>query len=121
MKSTGYDRRFPQNTITIRTSIFWQWSSNRSSAPAKGRFNGYIVSGKDEYDSASIFLPFSSYGNGTSLNDAGLYGFYWSSVPRSGNFCYAWFLYFFSSLFDRGSYYCRYYGRSVRPVRSAAE
>ncbi len=121
MKSTGYDRRFPQNTITIRTSIFWQWSSNRSSAPAKGRFNGYIVSGKDEYDSASIFLPFSSYGNGTSLNDADLYGFYWSSVLYSDNDYGAWFLYFHSSYHITNYSYYRYYGQSVRPVQGFTE
>ena len=81
--------------------------------------DGYIVSGKDDYDSASIFLPFSGYGYGTSLYFAGSYGYYWSSVPRSGG-NYSWGLHFGSGhhYASIGSRDC---GQSVRPVQGFTE
>ena len=82
--------------------------------------DGYIVSGKDDYDSASIFLPFSGYGNGTSLYYAGSYGSYWSSVPGSGNSYYAWGLDFNSSFHGTYRSY-RSSGQSVRPVQGFTE
>ena len=82
--------------------------------------DGYIVSGKDDYDSASIFLPFSGYGNGTSLNSAGSHGLYWPSVPCSYYDYYVWSLYFSSSSHTTG-YSSRDYGQSVRPVQGFTE
>ena len=83
--------------------------------------DGYIVSGKDDYDSASIFLPFSGYGDGTSLRYAGSYGYSWSSVPYSGsNYGSAWLLDFYSSYHGADNCY-RYYGQSVRPVQGFTE
>ena len=82
--------------------------------------NGYIVSGKGNFSSASIFLPAAGYGYGTSLYDAGSDGVYWSSVPRGSNSHYAW-----SLNFDSGGHYTygirRFYGQSVRPVQGFAE
>ena len=47
---------------------------------------GYIVRGKGDYASNSIFFPLASKGNGTSFYpyyDGYEHGCYWSSVPRS--------------------------------------
>ena len=64
----------------------------------------------------SIFLPAAGYRNGTSLRDAGSYGYYWSrslSTSDSGRACG---LYFYSSYISTGSS-GRSSGQSVRPVR----
>ena len=83
--------------------------------------NGYIVCGRGDYASASIFLPAAGYGSGISLYDVGSTGFYWSSVPDSGNGYDAWYLDFNSSDHYVLSYYYRYFGQSVRPVRGFTE
>lgn len=86
----------------------WTWTTQNG-------VNGYIVRGRGEYASNSIFLPCAGYGRGTSLSRSGSYGYYWSSVPSSGNY-YAYGLYFNSSYRNPGDY-SRYCGRSVRPVQ----
>ena len=62
-------------------------------------------------------VPAAGNGNGTSLNNAGSNGNYWSSVPNSDYGYYAWGLYFDSG--DRSASYSsrRDFGRSVRPVQ----
>ncbi|MBQ9363941.1 MAG: Ig domain-containing protein [Bacteroidaceae bacterium] len=62
----------------------------------------------------SIFLPAAGYRSDDSLNDAGIWGYNWSSslYDYSTN---GWFLYFSSTHFSPGVNY-RYSGRSVRPV-----
>ncbi len=88
----------------------WTWTDMEG-------VNGYVVRGRGDYASASIFLPAAGYGNGLSLNDAGSYGGYWSSVPDSDGYD-AWRLYFSSGYHDTSSYlHYRYYGQSVRPVQ----
>ncbi len=78
--------------------------------------NGYIVRGRGDYSSASIFLPCAGHGYGTSLNLAGSYGGFWSSVLDSDYDRYAWSLYFNSGDPHTG-YVDRYYGQSVRPLQ----
>ena len=86
----------------------WSWTSVNG-------VNGYSVRGRGAYASARIFLPCAGYGYGTSLDDAGSLGTYWSSVPGSDN-DYAWSLYFGSG--GRGTNDGdRYGGQSVRPVQ----
>ena len=64
----------------------------------------------------SIFLPAAGYRGGTSLNNAGSDGYYWSRSLCTGYNNYACSLHFDSS--DINAYdYRRCYGRSVRPVR----
>lgn len=93
----------------------WTWSSMNG-------VNGYIVCGRGSYASNSIFLPCAGYGSGTSLRDSGLYGRYWSSVLRGGNY-YTWHLYFYSGNYNttdgrgRDKSYLRYLGQSIRPVQ----
>ena len=62
-----------------------------------------------------IFFPASGYVNGSSLVDRGSYGFCWARSFNSST--YAWRLYFGSSV-QHASAYHRYYGFSVRGVRS---
>ena len=78
--------------------------------------NGYVVRGKGDYASASLFLPAAGYGYGTSLLNAGSYGSYWSFVPNSGNNFDAWGLYFNSS-YHYTYLVNRIHGQSVRPVQ----
>ena len=78
---------------------------------------GYVVKGKGTYASASIFFPCAGLGDGTSLDYAGSRGYYWSSVPNSGNDYDAWRLYFGTGYRSANGSRYRYYGRSVRPVQ----
>ena len=89
----------------------WSWTSENG-------VNGYSVRGRGAYASARIFLPCAGYGHGTSLDYAGSYGYYWSSVPYSGSSYYfsAWYLNFGSSGHFTLSNY-RFDGQSVRPVQ----
>ena len=86
----------------------WIWTT-------KNGVNGYVVRGKGNYASASIFLPCAGLCVGTSLDYAGSLGYYWSSVPTSYDYP-SWSLFFFSSNHDT-LYYDRYFGFSVRPVQ----
>jgi hypothetical protein len=98
----------------LKSTCDWIWTTR------KGR-NGYVVRGKGDYASKSIFLPCAGYGYGTSLRDAGSSGFYWSSVPFHGMYCgvyCAWSLCFdscghdsYAGISDRSC------GRPVRPVQ----
>ncbi|MBQ7667326.1 MAG: hypothetical protein IJS46_04950 [Kiritimatiellae bacterium] len=90
----------------------WTWTTQNG-------VNGYVVRGRGDYASASIFLPAAGGGLGTSLGYAGSDGYYWSSVPYSDSY-YAGYLYFYSGSHSTDDYY-RYYGFSVRPVQGFAE
>ena len=93
----------------LNNKCTWTWTSMNG-------VDGYVVCGRGDYSSARIFLPAAGYGDGTSLHNAGSYGYYWSSVPDSDNGSYAWDLYFTSSRHDANDD-GRYYGQSVRPVQ----
>ena len=109
-KHWGGDWRMPtkQEFNDLNNKCDWVWTSTNG-------VNGYIVRGKGDYSSVSIFLPCAGEGWGTPLNAAGSDGFYRSSVPDSGNY-YSWFLGFNSSRHytNDGS---RYVGYSVRPLQ----
>ena len=88
--------------------------------------NGYVVRGKGDYASASIFLPAAGWSAGTSVNrflpdagtslyDADSVGGYWPSVPRPDSND-AWYLNFDSRGFFTSSS-SRDFGRSVRPIQ----
>ncbi len=86
----------------------WTWSTMNG-------VKGYIVRGRGSYASNSIFLPCTGCGYGTSLDNAGSYGYFGSSVPGSGNGS-AWGLYFDSSYHGTGNI-GRLLGQSVRPLQ----
>ena len=99
----------------LNSKCDWTWTTQND-------VNGYMVRGRGDYASASIFLPAAGDGYGTFLYHAGLDSRYWSSVPDSDS-DYAWDLYFFYGY--SGSYNTdidrRYFGQSVRPVQGFAE
>ena len=75
--------------------------------------NGYKVTGPN---GSSIFLPAAGFRDGSSLNLAGRYGYYWSSTPKDfDSVNYAYCLDFGSSSHDLSNS-DRYDGQSVRPV-----
>ena len=92
----------------------WKWTRVNG-------VEGYIVSGRGDYASNSIFLPCAGIGDGTSLSYVGSFGSYWSSVPDwYYNNCNSWCLYFISGYRRTFSYY-RLSGQSVRPVQGATK
>ena len=114
-KHWGGDWRMPtkQEFDDLNSKCDWTWTTMNG-------VNGYVVCGRGDYSSASIFLPCAGYGSGRSLDFAGSRGHYWSSVPYSDN-NNAWYLYF-----NSGLHYTNYYsyfddyrsrGRSVRPLQ----
>lgn len=102
-----------QELSGLNNNCDWTWATTNG-------VNGYVVRGRGAYASASIFLPCAGYGNGTSLDYAGSYGYYWFAVPYSDYSYYAWYLRFDSSYHDPDSSY-RDNGQSVRPVQGFTE
>lgn len=109
-KHWGGDWRMPtkQEFDNLISKCDWTWGSMNG-------VNGYVIRGKGDYSSASIFLPCAGYGSGASLYNAGSRGYYWSSVPYTGDW-HAWNLYFDSSR-RYTDYNPRRYGQSVRPLQ----
>jgi uncharacterized protein (TIGR02145 family) len=68
----------------------------------------------------SLFLPAAGHRYNSRLYDTASYGYYWSSSLYSDGPYNAWDFYFNSDYYFVGSVY-RYYGQSVRPVRSARQ
>ncbi len=89
----------------LRTQCTWTWTTQNG-------INGRLVTASN---GNSIFLPTAGYRDDTGLDDAGSYGYYWSSSLTTYDPSYAWYVYFFSG--DVHMYSTsRYYGFSVRPV-----
>ena len=65
--------------------------------------------------SVYVFFPAAGYGYGTSVDNVGSYGLYWSSSWLSAS--YAYDMYFNSSSVNPQNYNSRYYGYSVRAVQ----
>jgi hypothetical protein len=110
-KHWGGDWRMPtkQEFDDLKNKCDWTWTTMNG-------VNGYVVRGRGDYSSDSIFFPCAGYGDGTSLDYyAGDNGYYWSSVPRLGNF--AWGLDFHSANFLIADYNYRGRGQSVRPLQ----
>lgn len=85
----------------------WRWTT-------MNRVKGYVVRGRGDYASNSIFLPCCGCGNGTSLGDS-QHGFYWTSVTYTE--IYTCYLHFYSLLRQDTSFHYRSVGYSVRPVQ----
>ena len=102
-----------QELTDLRSKCDWAWTVTNG-------VNGYIVRGRDDYSSASIFRPTAGAAFGSSLSGAGNHGFYWSSVPDSDSHN-SWFLDFSS-----GNHYTydelgRVGGRLIRSVQKGAK
>lgn len=74
--------------------------------------NGYLVTGPN---GKNIFLPASAYQNGTTIENDGDFGDYWSSTLIEESNSVACSLGYSSKSFGRRRY-ARYVGRTVRPV-----
>lgn len=110
-KQWGGDWRMPTE-LELYKLVFmcdWTWSSLNG-------VNGYVVRGRGDYASNSIFLPAAGYGEEASLDDFGSKGSFWSSEPYSNSY----------SAFELGIFLdndcvthsdIRYYGQTVRPVQ----
>ena len=103
----GGDWRMPTKTEMqeLIDHCTWTWTTQ------KGVY-GYKVTSKTNGN--SIFLPAAGYRTGTSPNNAGRVGYYWSSSSRDTQ--NANHLSTYSSSFSVDDY-SRYYGYSIRPVR----
>jgi hypothetical protein len=86
----------------------WTWD-------IRNGVNGYVVRGRGNYASKSIFLPAAGYGEGALLDGYGSLGCYWSSGPTSDSHnAYALGL----NSDRRGTYFNnREFGRSIRPLQ----
>ena len=112
----GGDWRMPTSEDMIALTNNCDWTLMTTNG-----VKGYLVRGKGEYASASIFFPAAGYGYETSLKYAGSFGDYWSSVPNSEDGCLnAWCLAFDTSRYI-AYYYSRRHGRTVRPVQEAPQ
>ena len=120
-KHWGGDWRMPtqQELEDLDSKCDWTWGLMNG-------VKGYIVRGRGDYASNSIFLPCAGYGYGTSLDEAGSGGYYLPSVLywhfrvfnpylRSGG--YARYLGFNSGSHGTGSYGGLSSGMSVRPLQ----
>ena len=80
---------------------------------------GWLVKGKGDYASKSIFLPVTGFGESTGLV-SGKNGDYWSSTADQSQDKFAWYLCFDTSHFYANSGTCkRCNGLPVRAVREA--
>ena len=89
----------------LSNNCTWEWTSMNG-------INGRKVTGPN---GNSIFFPAAGGCFESSLNDAGSYGYYWSSSLRTDYSKYGWSVNFNSSYVMR-NYDYRCYGLSVRPV-----
>jgi len=76
--------------------------------------NGWKFMKKTDH-SVFVFFPAAGLGRGTSINNVGSYGYFWSSSWYSADIAY--YLYFSSSSVNPQNNNSRYYGFSVRAVQ----
>ena len=93
----------------LREQCTWTWTTQN------GVYGYKVTSKKSGYTNKSIFLPAAGYRGGSSLDNAGSNGSYWSSSLRTDYPGSAWYVNFNSSNVSR-DYDNRSYGFSVRPV-----
>ena len=104
-----------QELSDLNSKCDWTWMTTNG-------VNGWVVRGRGSYASNSIFLPAVGYGNGTSLDESGSRGRYWSSVQNSyaNYYYYSWWFDFHPSYHGTSNSGSRFHGMSVRPVQGFA-
>lgn len=85
----------------------WEWQNNYNNTSV----NGYFVTGSN---GQSVFFPAAGYRSGSDLNNAGSYGYYWTSSAYSSGWSYS--LDFYSGDVCTYDYLNRFTGQSVRAV-----
>ena len=110
-------------SLYANNTFKWLAAGNTDSGTGfKAVAAGYlVVKGKSAKldNKVYMFLPAAGYRNGTSLNFAGSYGFYWSSSLYSSNPNYAYNMDFNSGGVNPQGLNYRFYGLTARPVRAA--
>ncbi len=104
-----------QELSNLNNKCDWTWTTQNG-------VNGYIVCGRDDYASVSIFLPAAGWGYEDHPASVGSGGWYWSSVPYSTY--HALSLHFesdYHSTVYNANRYDRSRGRSVRPIQGLTE
>ena len=82
--------------------------------------NNYSSADWTKMESAGcVFLPAAGYRSGSSVYDAGTFGYYWSATPNGTDFAYG--VYFLSGYLNPASNCNRNQGYSVRLVRQVTE
>ena len=118
----GYATVADKHGIIILPDAFTDPNKNNGSGAFKGssttgwEANTYTAENWTAMESAgAVFLPAAGYRLGTSVNDAGAFGYYWSSTAYGeGN---AYYVDFNSDYLNADDYGDRYFGQSVRLVR----
>ena len=90
----------------IRTKCTWTWTTQNG-------VNGRLVTASN---GNSIFLPAAGNRYGSSRDEVGSHGYYWSSSLYTDLPNDAWRVYFFDGDVCRYYSYGRYFGFSIRPV-----
>ncbi len=92
----------------------WSWTT------LNGVYGYRVISKKDT--SKSIFLPAAGFCRNSGLgSNAGTIGYYWTSSLNENCPYYAYEFYIYSSNYNLGNVYDRYFGQSVRPVCSSTQ
>ena len=109
----GGNRRIPTDAewTALRENCTWTWKTTTDGYAC----NGYLIKGKGDYSSNSIFLPAAGVRRGTELIDYGIFGGYWSSSLVTDSPENALRIGFHEEAISRYSYY-RSSGMSIRPV-----
>ena len=106
----GWRMPTEQELSDLNSKCDWIWT-------AMNGVNGYVVRGRGDYASSSIFLPAAGVGT-SSLGGVGSYCYYWSAVPCSDSDKYrSWSLSFHNSGSHVIKNWSRYFGQPVRPVQ----
>ena len=98
------------DTKSNTTDYTWDWIT------VDGHYGWKITSKKSGTLGNSIFLPAAGQCRGTSLENQGSGGRYWSSTNAGSNMSKVWSLYFNTACMDSDSR--RYSGFTVRPVQA---
>jgi hypothetical protein len=126
IRATSSDIRYAKATVNNVNGVIllpddWQTSyySLNSTNTSGASFSTNVITATQWntlQQHGAVFLPAAGIRNGTSVNDVGSYGLYWSA--SCSNIKLAYYVYFGDEGLNANSYYSRYYGRSVRLVRA---
>ncbi len=103
------------NETKTNGALNWTWCDGSGTQYRGSTVKGWRI--VNPYTNATLFLPAAGMRGGVSLSNVGSYGNYWSSSLYASDPSSARFFYFTSTGVSR-SYYPRYNGLSVRPVRN---